>query len=324
MSKFRDSETPLPQRSPAARERKQAAPFIETPSRRALLGAAALTLLAPRAWAQTQTPPHLAVVASFSILGDLVAKIGGHRIALTTIVGPNGDAHVYQPTPKDGRNLASAKLVFVNGLGFEGWIDRLIAASKTKARIVTASRGVTPRKDAEGADPHAWQNVADAKIYVANIRDALIEADPDAADVFQANADQYLTRLGTLDAEIKSAIAAIPQSRRRIVSTHDAFGYFAARYGLEFIAPEGVSTEAEPSARDLARIIDAARAHKVAAIFLENIVDPRIAQRLAAETGAKIGGTLYSDALSASDGPAPTYVQMMRHNLKQLTAALAP
>jgi zinc/manganese transport system substrate-binding protein len=294
------------------------------PSRRALLAAAALTLLAPRVCAQTQTPPHLAVVASFSILGDLVAEIGGHRIALATIVGPNGDAHVYQPTPKDGRRLAGAKLVFVNGLGFEGWIDRLIAASKTKAKIITASRGVTPRKDEGGADPHAWQNVADAKIYVANIRDALIEADPDAADVFRANADQYLTRLGALDAEIKSAIAAIPQSRRRIVSTHDAFGYFAARYGVEFIAPEGVSTEAEPSARDLARIIDAARAHKVAAIFLENIVDPRIAQRLAAETGAKIGGTLYSDALSAADGPAPTYVQMMRHNLKQLTAALAP
>ncbi|HEY8260256.1 MAG TPA: metal ABC transporter substrate-binding protein [Methylosinus sp.] len=315
MPNSRDAETPSPWPVPAA--------FVQAaPSRRALLAAGALALLAPRGLAQT--PPHLPVVASFSILGDLVAQIGGHRVAVTTIVGPDGDAHVYQPTPKDGRRLADARLVFVNGLGFEGWIERLIAASKTKAKIVTASRGVTPRKDEAGLDPHAWQNVADAKIYVANIRDALIEADPEAADVFRAIADQYLTRLGALDAEIKSAIAAIPPSRRRVVSTHDAFGYFAARYGVEFIAPEGVSTEAEPSARDLARIIDVARAHKVAAIFLENIVDPRIAQRLAAETGAKIGGTLYSDALSGPDGPAPSYVEMMRYNVKQLAEALAP
>jgi zinc/manganese transport system substrate-binding protein len=317
MPNSRDAETPSLRPFPA--------PFVQaSPSRRALLAAGALALLAPRGLAQTQAPPHLPVVASFSILGDLVAQIGGHRVAITTIVGPDGDAHVYQPTPKDGRRLADARLVFVNGLGFEGWIERLIAASKTKAKIVTASRGVTPRKDEAGLDPHAWQNVADAKIYVANIRDALIEADPEAADVFRAIADQYLTRLGALDAEIKSAIAAIPPSRRRVVSTHDAFGYFAARYGVEFIAPEGVSTEAEPSARDLARIIDVARAHKVAAIFLENIVDPRIAQRLAAETGAKIGGTLYSDALSGPDGPAPSYIEMMRHNMRQLAAALAP
>jgi zinc/manganese transport system substrate-binding protein len=291
------------------------------PSRRELLAAGALALASPPA--RAQTPPHLPVVASFSILGDLVAEVGGHRLDLATIVGANGDAHVYQPTPKDGRRLAGAKVVFVNGLGFEGWIDRLIAASKSKAAIVTASRGVTPRKDIEGLDPHAWQNVGDAKIYVANIRDALIEADPEAADVFRTNAEHYLELLGALDAEIKAAIEAIPKSRRRVVSTHDAFGYFGARYGVEFIAPEGVSTETEPSARDVARIIDAVRAHKVAAVFLENIVDPRLAQRIAEETGAKIGGTLYSDALSDAAGPAPTYVQMMRHNVKQLTAALA-
>jgi zinc/manganese transport system substrate-binding protein len=323
MPNFHDAETAAPESAPASSE-GVAPSFQATPSRRVLLAAGALTLIAARAIGQTQTPPHLPVVASFSILGDLVSEIGGHRVAVATVVGPDGDAHVYQPTPKDGRRLAGAKLVFVNGLGFEGWIDRLIAASKTKATIVTVSRGVTPRKDEAGLDPHAWQNVADAKIYVANIRDALIEADPDAADVFRTNADQYLTRLGALDAEIKSTIAAIPPSRRRVVSTHDAFGYFAARYGLEFIAPEGVSTEAEPSARDLARIVDAARAHKVAAIFLENIVDPRVAQRLAAETGAKIGGTLYSDALSGPDGPAPSYIEMMRHNMRQLAAALAP
>ncbi|ATQ68569.1 MULTISPECIES: metal ABC transporter substrate-binding protein [Methylosinus] len=294
---------------------------LVSPSRRRLLVAGALALVAPRV--RAETPPHLPAVASFSILGDLVAEVGGRRLDLATIVGPDSDAHVYQPTPKDGKRLAGARIVFVNGLGFEGWIDRLIAASRTKATVATASRGVTPRKDIEGLDPHAWQSVANAKIYVANIRDALVDADPEAAEVFRANAEAYLERLGALDAEIKAAIEAIPKSRRRVVSTHDAFGYFAARYGLEFIAPEGVSTEAEPSARDVARIIDAARAHKVAAIFLENIIDPRLAQRIAAETGAKIGGTLYSDALSARGGPAPGYIEMMRYNVKQLTTALA-
>ena len=288
--------------------------------RRTVLAGGLATLATPL-HAEAPLPP---VVASFSILGDLVAAVGMRRVDVTTIVGPNGDAHVYQPTPKDGRRLAAAKLVFVNGLGFEGWIDRLVAASKTKGRIVAASRGVTPRKDEQGLDPHAWQNVVDAKIYVANIRDALIEADPDGAAVYRKAAESYLEELGALDTEIKTRIDEIPKSRRRVVSTHDAFGYFAARYGLEFIAPEGVSTEAEPSARDVARIIDAVKSHKVAAVFLENIVDPRLVQRIAAETGAKIGGTLYSDALSTADGPAPTYIAMMRHNLKQLTAALAP
>jgi zinc/manganese transport system substrate-binding protein len=243
---------------------------------------------------------------------------------VTTIVGPDGDAHVYQPTPKDGRRLAGARLVLVNGLGFEGWLDRLVAASRTKARIVTASRGVAPRKDEEGTDPHAWQSVANAKIYVANIRDALKETDPDGAQLYDGNAARYLAKLGALDAEIMTALAAIPKERRRIVSTHDAFGYFADRYGVEFIAPEGVSTEAEASARDVARIIDAVKAHKVSAIFLENVADPRLAERIAAETGAKIGGTLYSDALSDAQGPAATYIELMRHNLRQLTAALAP
>jgi zinc/manganese transport system substrate-binding protein len=298
------------------------------PSRRAFL-IGALALFAPPLSAQPLPPaaapsPRLPVVASFSILGDLVRAVGGHRVDVTTIVGANGDAHVYQPSPQDGRRLAAAKLVFVNGLGFEGWIDRLVAASRTKARVVVVSRAVTPRKDGEGVDPHAWQDVANVKIYIANIRDALVDADPEEAQFYKSNAAQYLTTLGLLDAEIVAAIGAIPPARRRVVSTHDAFGYFSARYGVEFIAPQGVSTDAEASARDLARIVDAVRAHKVEAVFLENVVDPRFAKRIAAESGAKVGGTLYSDALSPPDGPAPTYVRMMRFNVKQLSEALAP
>ena len=293
-------------------------------SRRGLL-VAALTLPAPPVFAQpAPAAPRLPVVASFSILGDLVRSVGGDRVDVATIVGADGDAHVYQPTPQDGRRLAAAQIVFVNGLGFEGWIDRLVAASKTKARILVASRAVTPRKEGEGIDPHAWQDVANVKIYIANIRDALVEADPDGAERYKANAALYLHALGALDAEIVAAIDAIPRARRRIVSTHDAFGYFSARYGVEFIAPQGVSTDAEASARDLARIVDAVKSHKVAAVFLENVVDPRLARRIAAETGAKIGGTLYSDALSAPDGPASTYIRLMRHNVTELTNALAP
>jgi zinc/manganese transport system substrate-binding protein len=269
-------------------------------------------------------PSPLPVVASFSILGDFVKAVGGDRVEVSTIVGPNGDAHVYQPTPRDGKRLASARVVFVNGLGFEGWMERLVGASKTKAAVVVVSKGVQPRLDEGGTDPHAWQDVANAKIYVANIRDALKGADPGSAALYDANAAAYLEKLAALDAEVQSAIASIPKERRRIVSTHDAFGYFSERYGIEFIAPQGVSTESEASARDVAKIIDAAKQKKVAAVFLENVVDPRLSRRIAAETGAKMGGTLYSDALSDAKGEAPAYIDMMRHNVKELTKALAP
>jgi zinc/manganese transport system substrate-binding protein len=284
-----------------------------------LLNLAALLL--PFSPALAQSPP-LPVVASFSILGDFVREVGGSGVDVSTIVGPNGDAHVYEPTPADGRKLAGARLVFVNGLAFEGWIDRLIAASKTKARIVTVSAGVARRHNEEGLDPHAWQDVANARRYVENIRDALAAADPERAALYRANAAAYLVKLDALDREITAALATIPPARRRIVSTHDAFGYFSARYGLEFIAPQGVSTEAEASARDIARIIDAVKREKVAAVFLENIADPRLAESIAAQTGAKVGGTLYSDALSDAKGPAPNYIEMVRHNVKELTEAL--
>ena len=286
-------------------------------NRRILL--AFLLCLAGPVAAQPPAPP---VVASFSILGDFVREVGGEGIELSTIVGPNGDAHVYEPTPGDGRKLAAARLVFVNGLGFEGWIDRLIAASKTKAKIVTVSAGVAPRHNEEGLDPHAWQDVANAKRYVENIRDALVKADPSRAKMFEANAAAYLAKLDGLDREVVAALNAIPAERRRIVSTHDAFGYFSARYGLKFIAPQGVSTQAEASARDIARIIDSVKREKVGAVFLENIADPRLAQSIAAQTGAKVGGTLYSDALSDAKGPAPTYIEMVRHNVKELVEAL--
>jgi zinc/manganese transport system substrate-binding protein len=266
---------------------------------------------------------RLSVVASFSILGDFVSNVGGDRVSVTTLVGPNGDVHVYTPAPADAKKVADAKLLVINGLGLEGWLPRLLQASGSKAPILTATRGIAPLKLGSDADPHAWQSVANARIYVTNIRDALVAADPADAEVFRTNTDHYLKNLDALDREVREAIAKIPPERRKVISTHDAFGYFAAAYGIEFIAPEGVSTESEASARDIAGIITQVKSSKIPAVFLENISDPRLMRRIATETGAKIGGTLYSDSLTGEKGDAPTYIDMVRHNIKTLTSALA-
>ena len=273
--------------------------------------------------AQNHPQDQLNVVASFSIIGDFVRNVGGDRIIVTTLVGPDGDVHVYTPAPADARKIADAKLLVVNGLGLEGWLPRLVQSSGSKAVIVTATDGIKPLKTDQAADPHAWQSVADARIYAANIRDALVAADPADAAVFRANAAAYLAKLDALDREVRSSVAQIPLARRKVISTHDAFGYFAAAYGIEFIAPLGVSTESEASARDIARIITQIRAEKIPAVFLENISDVRLIRRISAETGARIGGTLFSDSLSDEKGDAPTYIELVRHNIKALTSALA-
>jgi zinc/manganese transport system substrate-binding protein len=299
-------------------------------TRRILLaaGLAAAFIVAP-AGAQDTRPNKIKAVATISIVGDLARNVGGDRVEVTTLVGPNGDAHVYSPTPGDAKQLAAANIVFVNGLGLEGWMTRLVTASGTKAPMVVVSNGVTPRRmpdeDNPGrmvTDPHAWQSIADAQIYVANIRDGLAAADPAGKAVYDANAQAYLGKLDQLEQEVRAAIAGIPADRRKIITTHDAFGYFGAAYGMSFIAPEGVSTDAEPSAKDVARIITQIRKRKIPAVFLENITDPRLMAQIARETGARIGGKLYSDALSEPSGPAGTYIDMMRHNVREFTKAL--
>jgi len=265
---------------------------------------------------------RLNVVASFSILGDFVKNVGGDRVSVTTLVGPNGDVHVYTPAPSDAKKVAEAKLVIINGLGLEGWLPRLVQSSGSKAVIVTATEGIAPLKIGSDADPHAWQSVANARIYVTNIRDALVSADPATAGIYRTNAETYLAKLDALDRDVREAIAQIPKARHKVISTHNAFGYFAAAYGIDFIAPLGVSTESEPSARDIAGIITQIRSLKIPAVFLENISDPRLIRRIAAETGARVGGTLYSDSLTDEKGEAPTYIELVRHNIKALTGAL--
>ena len=276
---------------------------------------------------------RIKVIASFSILADLVKSVGGERVDVVALVGPGSDAHVFAPTPADARRVAEARLVVVNGLGFEGWLDRLVKAAGGKATIVVATKGLKARKaggDDHGSkndrghevDPHAWQNVANVKTYVANIRAALAAADPSGAAAYQANAAAYSAKLDALGAEVRSAVAKIPAARRKIITNHDAFGHFQAAYGIKFIAPQGVATDSEPSARDVARIISQIKRQKIPAVFLENVSDPRLMQRIAKETGARIGGTLYSDALTEANGPAPTYLDMIRHNTTTLAGAL--
>jgi zinc/manganese transport system substrate-binding protein len=272
------------------------------------------------------TPQHaearINVVASFSILADFVKNVGGDRVNVTSLVGPNGDVHVYAPSPQDAKTIADARLVVINGLGLEGWLPRLLQSSGSKATVVTASTGVSPLKLGSEADPHAWQSVVNAKIYVTNIRDALVQADALDGDYFRQNADRYLAELDALDREVRNEMEKIPPARREVISTHDAFGYFAKDYGIAFIAPLGVSTETEPSARDIATLIVQVKKDEIPAVFLENITDDRLMRRISEETGAQVGGTLYSDSLTDEKGPVPTYIAMVRHNIKALASAL--
>lgn len=274
----------------------------------------------------------LKVVASFSILGDLAREVGGERIELHTLVGPDGDAHVYQPTPADAKTIAQANLVIVNGLGFEGWIDRLIKSSGYRGSVVRASTGIKTLKlkhDEHGhghdsdVDPHAWQDLANALRYVDNIAQALAKADPAGQSTYLANAEKYKQTIVALDGELKTAFNAIAKEKRKVVTTHDAFGYFSRAYGIAFISPVGINTDAEASAADIGRIIKQIRREKIPAVFMENISDPRLLERIRQESGARIGGVLYSDSLSKADGPAPTYFEMMRHNARTLAGALA-
>ncbi|WP_229266584.1 metal ABC transporter substrate-binding protein [Leptospira sp. severe_002] len=290
-----------------------------------LISLLAVSLLPAPAFAQSK----IKVVASFSILADIVSNVGGDRVEVASLVAANSDAHVYNPSPADARKLAEAQAVFVNGLGFEGWLDRLVKASGTKAPTIVVTKGIKPlERAATGGhshgrvDPHAWQSVANVKVYAANVRDGLIAADPAGKAAYEANAAAYLEKLDALDKEVRETIAKIPAERRRVLTTHDAFGYFSAAYGIEMVAPQGVSTESEPAAKDVAALITQIKNKKISGVFMENVTDPRLIQRISAETGAKGGGTLYSDALTDPKGPAPTYIDLIRHNIRTLSQAL--
>ena len=301
------------------------------------LASALLILLASTVPALAAEP--VKVVATFSILGDLVRNVGGELVTVTTLVGPNGDTHVYQPTPADAKAIASAALVVENGLHFEGWIDRLIRASGYKGEVLIASKGVKTRTMVEEeeiasagksapsspqviTDPHAWQDLRNGQICVRNIAKGLAEVDPAHADNYRANAEAYIRKLAELDAWVRQEMGGVPKAKRKVITTHDAFGYFSAAYGVQFLAPEGISTESEPTASGIAKLIRQIKREHIKALFIENMTDPRLLQQLAREADAHVGGEIYSDALSEPGGPADTYIKMFQHNVPALKAAM--
>jgi len=293
---------------------------MSTTRRQWFLGAAAVAL-SPVVGAQTAAHP-LRVVASFSILADLVANVGGPDVEVHALVGRDADAHVYQPVPADVKRVAQADLVVVNGLHYEGWLTRLVQSAGFKGPVLVCSDGLTPRRMGADPDPHAWQDLASARHYVARIRDALVQARPAQADALRRRAADYTAQIDALDRQTRADFATLPADRRRVVTSHDAFGYFAAAYGIEFLAAQRWNTDSEPSAADVARLIRQIRAQRASALFVENISDPRLVQRIAQETGAVVGGTLYSDALSAPGTAADTYLKLFRHNAQTLLAGL--
>jgi zinc/manganese transport system substrate-binding protein len=268
----------------------------------------------------------LQVVTSFSILADMTRQVGKDHIQITNMVGPDADAHTYEPTPDDAKALLKAKLIIKNGLGFEPWLDRLVISSETQAPVISASHGVIPRSlDEDGEtvpDPHAWHNLANTELYIANITKALIAADPANTADYERNSQAYLKQVYALLAEAKAKLGSLPPGNRKIVTSHDAFGYLGQAYGIEFMAPQGLSTEREPSAAEVAALITQIRQAKVKAVFMENIKDARLLKQIADESGAQIGGTLYSDALAAS-GPASTFTGLFEYNLNTLYNALS-
>ena len=333
-----------------------------------LIGVATLALLAlPQANAQA-----LKVVSTFSIISDFARNVGGDRVELTTLVGPDGDAHSYEPRPADATAIGNADVVLVNGAGFEGFLQRLVRASGGKATVVELSKGAALLRNADDDhgsheghdhdhhhgddhkhdhndhndhnhehdhghahgdqqehakahhhhhgeyDPHAWQSVHNAQVYVRNIADAFCAADEQDCAAYRANARSYSEKLNVLDKELKAAVAQIPPQRRTIITSHDAFAYLGSAYGLRFLAPQGASTESEASAADIGALIRQIREQKASAIFLENVSNPRLVHQIANETGMKTSGKLYSDALSTANGPAATYIDMMRHNIETI------
>lgn len=276
--------------------------------------------------------PALRAVASFSILGDLVRQVGGERVAVEVLVGPGSDAHVYSPKPAQAKQVGQAQLVLSNGMGFDGWMARLLKSAGFKGRHVVASAGIQPLKGAAdehghghahaAADPHVWQDVARVQAYVKNIAQGLCAADAAGCDSYRSNAAAYGQQLDALDQEIRRAWSAIPAQQRLVISSHDAFGYYASAYGVRFLAPQGVSTDSEASAQGVARLVRQIRQEKASALFVESIADPRLIEQIARETGLKASSEgLYSDSL-APQGEAASYLGMMRYNTRVLIAAI--
>jgi zinc/manganese transport system substrate-binding protein len=295
-----------------------------------LAGVASAALLSGASFAAEPIP----VVASFSILGDLVRAVGGDRVSVSTLAGPDQDAHAFTPKPADAKAIVQSRLLVINGLGFEPWAQKLAKSAGYKGETVVASKGVKPlsmpeekghegsRHDHDEADPHAWQNPHNVVLYARNIAAALAQVDPAGATTYQSNATAYVKELQTLDTWAMAQFAAIPAAKRKVITSHDAFGYFAAQYQIRFLAPQGVSTDAEPSARQVAQLIRQIQREKIRAVFVENMRNPMLLAQLARDAGVTVGPALYVDALSPTGGPADSYLKLMRHNVTALALGM--
>jgi zinc/manganese transport system substrate-binding protein len=255
--------------------------------------------------------------------------VGGARVNVTTLAGPDADAHEFTPSPAQAKALLGARLFVVNGLNFEPWAHKLATSAGYKGDTVVASTGVQLRQmgTAVGsfhheADPHAWQNPLNVVQYVNNIATALAKVDPSGASTYQSNAQAYGKQLKDFDAQAQAQLGVIATSKRKVITSHDAFGYLGERYAITLLAPEGVSTDAQPSAKHVAELIRQIKREKIKAVFVENMRNPRLIEQLSKDAGVTVGATLYSDALSGASGPASTYLKMMNHNLTQLAAAM--
>lgn len=288
----------------------------------ALLASATILLGPGMASAKT-----LHTVASFTVLADVVREVGGNHVHVKSLVGPNGDPHEFEPSPDDAKSMKSADLVFLSGEGLESWFERLVKASGYAGKPVIVSEGVKTHEMTEDGrtvtDPHVWNSAANIIVWVGNIEAALSKADPEDAASFKANAEKYIRELKTLDAYAKAQIAKVPADRRKVLTSHDAFGYFSSEYGVTFLSPVGLSTENEASAADVAQLIDQIRKEGVKVYFFENSNDPRLIKQIAEATGAKPGGELFVESLSPPDGPAATYAKMFRYNVDQIVKAIS-
>lgn len=270
------------------------------------------------------------VVASFSILGDLVQVVGGARVQVTTLVGPNADTHSFEPKPVDAKTILKARLFVINGLSFEPWAEKLAKSAAYQGVTVVASRGVKPLQMEDSGDnhghqeidPHAWQNPENGLLYVQNIVTALSKVDPAGASTYQANAARYAKVLQDFDAQAKAQFAALPSAKRKVITSHDAFGYFAAHYQIKFLAPEGINADTTPSAKHVAELIRQMKREKIRAVFVENMSNPKLIAQIGKDAGVTLGGTLYSDALSGPTEPGSSYLKMMQHNVTQLLAGM--
>jgi len=275
------------------------------------------------------------VVATFSVLGDMVKQIAGDRAALKIIVGPDGDTEAYEPTAADARALADADLLVMNGLNpeFEPWLDRLVSQAQFHGTRIVAGEGARPLKKAEeesghgGAsaaeiDQHAWQDAANAAVYAGNIAAAFARADPAHAAEYRARGEAYRSELLALDGWARQRIATVPAAKRKVITSHDGFAYLARAYAITIVGARGWTNDKEPTAAQVAQLIKQIRQDRIRALFVENMNDPRLIQRIASETGVELGGKLYSDALTPLGQDGDTYVKMFRHNIETLRAGM--